>query len=142
MQLAAAIQPCVAPHGVARAPGRPVLLPRRPTSRGEVADGNRPTTARDVRTAATAPQRSPLPAAAPSKLTFSVLFSDLDGTCVHYNSPLGRGRDGKPAEILQLPPSKTGTHGVISVRTLQVGCPPRRVGLRLVTSFGDRTTNL
>ena len=43
----------------------------------------------------------PLPASAPSKLGFSVLFTDLDGTCVHYNSPIGLARDGKRVEILQ-----------------------------------------
>ena len=40
-------------------------------------------------------------------------------SCVHYNSPIGLARDGTQNAILQLPPSKTGAHGVISVRTLQ-----------------------
>jgi hypothetical protein len=60
-------------------------------------------------------------ASKPARLPFNVLFTDLDGTCVHYGIPLEEiNRDGS-GEMLLLPPSTTGPHGVISVRTLQVG---------------------
>ncbi|KAI8476919.1 MAG: hypothetical protein J3K34DRAFT_381927 [Monoraphidium minutum] len=86
----------------------------------------------------TAPKRSPLPAVPTSRTSFAVLFTDLDGTCVHYQSPIGRGRDGRPVEILQLPPSKTGTHGIISVRTLQYYAVIRQLGVKLVLTTGAR----
>lgn len=98
----------MAPSAALTSLGRPALLPQR-LRRSRYSYGAVPReAARFIPSNATAPQRQPLPARAPSKLNFSVLFSDLDGTCVHYNSPIGIGRDGRPVEILQLPPSKTG----------------------------------
>lgn len=96
----------MAPCASLAAVGRPWPHPRRAC---RVSATAQPAEApRQPTNVAAAPQRRPLPASAPSKLTFSVLFTDLDGTCVHYNSPIGVGRDGRPVEILQLPPSKTG----------------------------------
>ena len=62
--------------------------------------------------------------------TFSV-FSDVDGTLVHYPAHLQGQRiggnddhstenDKEDHSLLYLPPSKTGTRGIISKRTLQL----------------------
>jgi hypothetical protein len=60
-------------------------------------------------------------ASKPARLPFNVLFTDLDGTCVHYGIPLEEINSDSSGKMLLLPPSTTGPHGVISVRSLQVG---------------------
>lgn len=95
-----------------------------------------------VHTSSLSPRLQPLLAESPPDLSFSVLFTDLDGTCVHYNSPIGLGRDGKQNAILQLPPSKTGAHGVISVRTLQLYAVVRQLGVKLVLISGARLSTV
>lgn len=100
----------------------------------------------------------------PSDLTRRryVVFSDVDGTLVHYppHLELNNGGDddddgndgsdgdggGNDDEILRLPPSKTGTRGEISARTLQLCGKLRRRGTNnntpLVLVSGMRTSTL
>lgn len=56
-----------------------------------------------------------------------VVFSDIDGTLVHYPAHLQKGsgnkkdsNDNDNDELVYLPPSKTGTRGVLSTRTLKL----------------------
>ena len=65
---------------------------------------------------------------APLSSTFKhVVFSDIDGTLAHYPGHLQEGsgikdsdNDGDINELICFPPSKTGTRGVLSTRTLQL----------------------
>ena len=85
------------------------------------------------------------------------IFSDMDGTIVHYpeaqaehgswgeTSPSGRGLQftaadtGEEAEILLLPPSvSTGVQGLISFRTLQLVRDIRARGVKFVVISGCR----
>eukprot|EP00550_Attheya_septentrionalis_P002661 CAMPEP_0198290122 /NCGR_PEP_ID=MMETSP1449-20131203/8086_1 /TAXON_ID=420275 /ORGANISM="Attheya septentrionalis, Strain CCMP2084" /LENGTH=342 /DNA_ID=CAMNT_0043988567 /DNA_START=609 /DNA_END=1634 /DNA_ORIENTATION=- len=53
--------------------------------------------------------------------TLRVVFSDVDGTLVHYSEKPQNELDADPVNpILYLPPSKTGMRGIISSRTLQL----------------------
>lgn len=74
----------------------------------------------------------------------AVVFSDVDGTLVHYDddnaSNLASSEEGN--QILQLPPSATGMRGVISSRTLRQCSEIRRRGTKLVLVSGMRTTTL
>ena len=52
-----------------------------------------------------------------------VVFSDVDGTLVHYPDNIQKGNAGNEetdTELLYLPPSKSGSRGVISTRTLKL----------------------
>eukprot|EP01082_Thalassiosira_pseudonana_P003932 g2661.t1 g2661 contig12:565928-567211(+) len=70
-----------------------------------------------------------------------VVFSDVDGTLVHYPEHLQKGGDDSESDdgdndaMIFLPPSKTGTRGVISTRTLQL-CHRLRHGVT-TTSEGS-----
>ena len=58
-----------------------------------------------------------------AKDDISIIFSDLDGTLIHYpeednnNTPKPKGQRGN--SLLKLPPSSTGMRGVISSQTIQ-----------------------
>lgn len=69
-----------------------------------------------------------------------IVFSDVDGTLVHYpaenNLEMEEGN-----RILQLPPSATGMRGIISSRTL-VYCRLLRREQKLVLISGMRTATL
>ena len=60
-----------------------------------------------------------------------VVFSDVDGTLVHYPNHLPRPdattTDAASSDLIYLPPSKTGTRGVLSKRTLEL-CHTLRTG--------------
>ena len=59
-----------------------------------------------------------------------VVFSDVDGTLVHYPDNIQKGNAGNEetdTELLYLPPSKSGSRGVISTRTLKL-CHQLRYG--------------
>jgi hypothetical protein len=72
-----------------------------------------------------------------------VVFSDLDGTLIHYpedpekliGAEKGRG-------LIMLPPSSTGLVGVISSRTLQICHQIRRNKVKLVLVSGMRLATL
>jgi hydroxymethylpyrimidine pyrophosphatase-like HAD family hydrolase len=88
-----------------------------------------------------------------------VLFSDIDGTCVHY-SDNGRIRlisrqtengdvweansptNGLSSEVLVLPRSTSGSKGFISKFTLQLFAAVRQLGVKLVLISGCRSTTL
>lgn len=88
----------------------------------------------------------------------SILFSDIDGTCVHYPDVMGdasvvdccdnQGRwhatatDGATASLIKLPPSSTGYSGVISVRTLQLYAAVRALGVKVVLISGGRLSTI
>jgi len=92
-------------------------------------------------------------------MTRGILFSDVDGTLVHYAdttdklgriegaSPDGRGHtfvtnEGQSHTILKLPPSKTGMQGIISLRTLELFADVRRAGHKVVIISGARTSTV
>ncbi len=67
-----------------------------------------------------------------------VVFSDLDGTLVHY--PTKRFKSERHNSILKLPPSATGMRGVVSSRTLSLVQDIRRKGTKFVLVSGMRTS--
>jgi hypothetical protein len=84
-----------------------------------------------------------------------VVFSDVDGTLVHYpkeshtqGASAVHGDDDDDQGILRLPPSATGTRGIISCRTLRLCREIRRQqqqrdeSVRLVLVSGMRTSTL
>ncbi|GAX23222.1 hypothetical protein FisN_21Hh096 [Fistulifera solaris] len=71
-----------------------------------------------------------------------IVFSDLDGTLIHYpKDPEHYAREHSES-ILHLPPSATGTRGVISARTLLYAQELRNRGVKLVLISGMRTSTL
>ena len=86
-----------------------------------------------------------------------IVFSDIDGTCVHYdvcatytvddgdNIP-GMERavleDGSDVAVLRLPPSSSGSRGVISCETLRLYGDIRKSGAVLVLISGCRSSTL
>lgn len=71
-----------------------------------------------------------------------IVFSDVDGTLVHYPENVKEhvGTDDNP--IIKLPPSTTGMQGIISSETLQKCQELRRSGKKLVLVSGMRSTTL
>ena len=81
-----------------------------------------------------------------------VLFTDLDGTCVHYDVPEfatvadqpdatglypAASLDGaRTTRLLRLPPSTSGAQGVISLETLRLYAALRQLGVKLVVISG------
>uniref|UniRef100_A0A7S4JHC1 Sucrose phosphatase-like domain-containing protein n=2 Tax=Odontella aurita TaxID=265563 RepID=A0A7S4JHC1_9STRA len=72
---------------------------------------------------------------------FKIVFSDVDGTLVHYDDISESASSN--SEIIQLPPSSTGMRGIISTDTLRL-CHKLRSshGSKLVLVSGMRTTTL
>eukprot|EP00640_Fibrocapsa_japonica_P003242 CAMPEP_0113942588 /NCGR_PEP_ID=MMETSP1339-20121228/8272_1 /TAXON_ID=94617 /ORGANISM="Fibrocapsa japonica" /LENGTH=326 /DNA_ID=CAMNT_0000947111 /DNA_START=164 /DNA_END=1144 /DNA_ORIENTATION=+ /assembly_acc=CAM_ASM_000762 len=75
------------------------------------------------------------------------LFSDVDGTVVHYSvpqeeEPTSTSNDGRSL-MLHLPPSKTGLRGIISRRTIELAemIQERGVPFVLVTAARPSTLN-
>lgn len=64
-----------------------------------------------------------------------VVFSDLDGTLIHYPDKIPKGN-----HLLKLPASSTGMRGVISSKTLSLVQQIRAKGTRFVLVSGMRTT--
>lgn len=69
-----------------------------------------------------------------------VVFSDVDGTLVHY--PEEQEKEEERNRILKLPPSATGMQGIISSRTLAYCRDLRQNNQKLVLISGMRTTTL
>jgi hypothetical protein len=69
-----------------------------------------------------------------------VVFSDVDGTLVHYPQKPPKGSKGN--SVLKLPPSSTGMRGVISSKTLSLVQDIRRKGTKVVLVSGMRTSTL
>ena len=66
-----------------------------------------------------------------------IVFSDVDGTLVHYPDNIPQTDD-----ILALPPSSTGMRAIISKETLRKCQAIRKSGRKLVLVSGMRTTTL
>jgi len=66
------------------------------------------------------------------------VFSDLDGTLVHYPKKIPKGERGNA--ILKVPPSATGMRGVISSKTLSLIQDIRKKGAKFVLVSGMRTS--
>ena len=74
-----------------------------------------------------------------------ILFSDVDGTLVHYPASLRGSSDGAGChgDMMHLPPSSTGSRGVLSVETLRLCHRLRREGgVPVVLVSGMRATTL
>lgn len=88
-----------------------------------------------------------------------VIFSDIDGTCVHYEMretlvphseqmlehiglEKARFPDGRHAWIVALPESSSGSRGIISLETLNKYEKLRRLGKKIVLVSGCRFTTL
>jgi hypothetical protein len=72
-----------------------------------------------------------------------VVFSDLDGTLIHYpERPDDLVKKEAARGILQLPPSSTGMVGVISSETLRLCQEVRRNGVKFVLVSGMRASTL
>ncbi|KAL3941296.1 MAG: hypothetical protein SGBAC_004319 [Bacillariaceae sp.] len=69
-----------------------------------------------------------------------LVFSDLDGTLIHYPESLPEENDDNL--LLKLPPSSTGMRGVVSSQTLRLTQELRRQGKKFILISGMRTTTL
>jgi len=82
----------------------------------------------------------------PSSVDNSVtnfVFSDVDGTLVHYPDSDADAEEEEDNKILYLPPSSTGMRGVISSKTLKLCQTLRREhNVKLVLVSGMRTSTL
>ena len=72
------------------------------------------------------------------------VFSDIDGTLVHYPPAqvMQQDIDDNKNDLLYLPPSKTGQRGVISSKTLRLCQQLRNEGVPFVLVTGARSTTL
>jgi hydroxymethylpyrimidine pyrophosphatase-like HAD family hydrolase len=71
------------------------------------------------------------------KADILVVFSDLDGTLIHYPNEIPKSR-----QMLKLPPSSTGMRGIISAKTLVLVQEIRQKGVKFVLVSGMRTSTL
>jgi len=96
----------------------------------------------------------------PKMTSFKLLFSDLDGTCIHYqdgdafkvklDDSLGDGRlvraqfnsDKRWTSALLLPASTSGAQGIISLRTLELYASLRARGRKVILISGCRYSTL
>jgi hypothetical protein len=67
-----------------------------------------------------------------------VVFSDLDGTLVHYPKKLPKSE--RHNALLKLPPSTTGMRGIVSSKTLSLTQDIRKKGAKFVLVSGMRTS--
>lgn len=71
-----------------------------------------------------------------------IVFSDLDGTLIHYPNP-DEGKTEKKGELLEFPKSSTGMVGVISAKTLSLVDEIRNQhDVKFVLVSGMRTSTL
>lgn len=87
------------------------------------------------------PQKSPVStseSSIPTAEKLLVVFSDLDGTLIHYPKEIPNRHD----ELLKLPPSSTGMRGIVSSKTLALVQEIRQKGVKFVLVSGMRTTTL
>jgi hypothetical protein len=76
-----------------------------------------------------------------------IVFSDIDGTLVHYPTTDEQEKGGQEESsndnrILELPPSSTGMKGIISSKTLCQCQDVRQQGIKLVLVSGMRSSTL
>jgi hypothetical protein len=71
-----------------------------------------------------------------------IVYSDVDGTLVHYPDNLDDHVGTADNEIIRLPPSATGLQGIISTETFRKCQEIRRRGKKLVLISGMRSTTL
>jgi hypothetical protein len=74
---------------------------------------------------------------------FDIVFSDLDGTLIHYPSNLDEALRGERShDFVVLPSSSTGMVGVISAKSLQLVREIRLKGVKFVLVSGMRASTL
>ena len=73
-----------------------------------------------------------------------IVFSDVDGTLVHYPDSIisDSNAHNNGNRILKLPPSATGMQGIISSKTLAMCQDLRKQGIKVVLVSGMRTSTL
>ena len=71
-----------------------------------------------------------------------IIFSDVDGTLVHYPQHVNEYVGTEGNKIIKLPPSSTGQQGIISYETLRRCQELRQRGKKLVLISGMRSTTL
>ena len=73
----------------------------------------------------------------------AIVFSDLDGTLIHYPDDTSElFSDDEIERLVQLPESSTGMAGIISAETLRLCQEVRRNDVKLVLVSGMRTSTL
>ena len=72
-----------------------------------------------------------------SENKIQIVFSDLDGTLIHYPITPPPPNDS----LIHLPPSKTGKRGILSTKTKEL-CDTLRTNLKLIYVSGMRHTTL
>ena len=70
------------------------------------------------------------------------MFSDADGTLVHYPELMDTIKSVAGNQILKLPASATGMQGIISSQTLAKCQELRQTGIKFVLVSGMRTSTL
>ena len=74
---------------------------------------------------------------------FDIIFSDLDGTLIHYPTDMDAIVSNENAtDIISLPPSSAGMSGVISSATLRLIRDIRQTGVKFVLVSGMRASTL
>jgi len=91
-------------------------------------------------TAATAPILDTTTRSDESRMGTYVVFSDVDGTLVHYPQKVPKGEKGN--SILKLPLSSTGMRGIISSKTLSLVQDIRKKETKVVLVSGMRTSTM
>ena len=76
------------------------------------------------------------------KSDIHIVFSDVDGTLVHYPKNLNDILDDEGNKIIILPPSSTGMRGILSSETLRQCQALRQRGTKLVLISGMRSTTM
>jgi hypothetical protein len=71
-----------------------------------------------------------------------ILFSDVDGTLVHYPEAVDEHVGTESNKIIRLPPSSTGMQGIISSETFRKCQALRQNGKKLVLVSGMRSSTL
>jgi hypothetical protein len=75
--------------------------------------------------------------------SIDVVFSDLDGTLIHYSTDIDDFLNNESAtETILLPPSSTGMVGVMSSATIRLIRDIRRTGVKFVLVSGMRASTL
>ena len=77
-----------------------------------------------------------------STATIDYVFSDVDGTLVHYPDNIANEAAEEGNRIVKLPPSSTGMQGIISSASLAKCQEIRKLGKKLTIVSGMRSTTM
>eukprot|EP00531_Pseudo-nitzschia_arenysensis_P004155 CAMPEP_0116132338 /NCGR_PEP_ID=MMETSP0329-20121206/9491_1 /TAXON_ID=697910 /ORGANISM="Pseudo-nitzschia arenysensis, Strain B593" /LENGTH=477 /DNA_ID=CAMNT_0003626839 /DNA_START=52 /DNA_END=1482 /DNA_ORIENTATION=+ len=78
-----------------------------------------------------------------SENDIKIVFSDLDGTLIHYPPSQDENKHSKGKQLLEFPPSSTGLVGIISAKTLSLVDEIRNQNnVKFVLVSGMRTSTL